>query len=624
MSKLLKKLVALGLVASLAATSTVTAFAEDGTIDVTGGTVTAEDGDANTDPDAGTGTEDGKTDETPAEDPKEEADEAVVWVNGKDIKANDKKKIEAKLNKTYYIDITDLLAADAGKTEGETTTADTEAPTPSESNSVSETEAPANEVADGSESASESEAPAADPDAPTSSSSSSTTEPAEEEEKEPTLGLKSEGGKYLVNVLPAPGKDEEANTYADAFDTEKDKVIKNADGAKMAKASFDKKSGGIKVVAGKTAGSIEVWVAELDADKEIVAYNFTTVEVKMAPAKFTVEIPAVEEVKGEDGKVTQEAKEAIAKKATVNVGTAVDLALNITTENVSEDATYTWTLKAAKGAEEKTNYTLEGKGTKATFTPVAMTTATKADKYTITCTNDQSGKKATFAVTVTNDISAMTFGDIALESAAAAASELKLLWNTDVYKTTTAAAFKNSKGEVVYATTDKIKAYVTSTIDTEEAKAWTITSNKGKDKFTLTGEKSSALAVKIAKDGTITLKAKKGTEDGTKVQVTFAVTHADKTIDVYTAVVTIGEKKAAEDEKKCTCDPAPAEGEAHKEGCPLYEAPTCTCDPAPAEGEAHKEGCPLYEAPKCTCDPAPEEGAAHAEGCPLYVAPATE
>ena len=71
MSKLLKKLVALGLVASLAATSTVTAFAEDGTIDVTGGTVTAEDGDANTDPDAGTGTEDGKTDETPAEDPKE-------------------------------------------------------------------------------------------------------------------------------------------------------------------------------------------------------------------------------------------------------------------------------------------------------------------------------------------------------------------------------------------------------------------------------------------------------------------------------------------------------------------------------------------------------------------------
>ena len=96
-------------------------------------------------------------------------------------------------------------------------------------------------------------------------------------------------------------------------------------------------------------------------------------------------------------------------------------------------------------------------------------------------------------------------------------------------------------------------------------------------------------------------------------------------------------KQPAEEEKTCTCDPAPAEGEAHKEGCPLYVAPeqpaeeekTCTCDPAPAEGEAHKEGCPLYVAPEqpaeeektCTCDPAPAEGEAHKEGCPLYAAP---
>lgn len=65
-------------------------------------------------------------------------------------------------------------------------------------------------------------------------------------------------------------------------------------------------------------------------------------------------------------------------------------------------------------------------------------------------------------------------------------------------------------------------------------------------------------------------------------------------------------EKSAETEvpKECTC--SAAEGEAHKEGCPLYVAPeqpaeaekTCTCDPAPAEGEAHKEGCPLYVAPE--------------------------
>ena len=92
----------------------------------------------------------------------------------------------------------------------------------------------------------------------------------------------------------------------------------------------------------------------------------------------------------------------------------------------------------------------------------------------------------------------------------------------------------------------------------------------------------------------------------------------------------VAPKQPAEEEKACTCDPAPAEGEAHKEGCPLYVAPeqpaeeekTCTCDPAPAEGEAHKEGCPLYEAPECTCGAA--EGELHKEDCPLYTAPEAE
>lgn len=83
----------------------------------------------------------------------------------------------------------------------------------------------------------------------------------------------------------------------------------------------------------------------------------------------------------------------------------------------------------------------------------------------------------------------------------------------------------------------------------------------------------------------------------------------------------------AETKKTCTC--GAAEGEAHKEGCPLYTAApaetkkTCTC--GVAEGEAHKEGCPLYvtasgETEKtCTCGVA--EGEAHKEDCPLYAAP---
>ena len=83
-----------------------------------------------------------------------------------------------------------------------------------------------------------------------------------------------------------------------------------------------------------------------------------------------------------------------------------------------------------------------------------------------------------------------------------------------------------------------------------------------------------------------------------------------------------------ETKKTCTC--GAAEGEAHKEGCPLYTAPaaptepekTCTC--GAAEGEAHKEGCPLYIAPAaptepektCTCG---STDGTHQKGCPLYV-----
>ena len=140
---------------------------------------------------------------------------------------------------------------------------------------------------------------------------------------------------------------------------------------------------------------------------------------------------------------------------------------------------------------------------------------------------------------------------------------------------------------------------------------------------------SLALMIGTVLPGTLALSADEASGSGT-VEVSEEAPASEET-------VVLDETPTEESAQTCTCDPAPAEGEAHKEGCPLYTAPeqpaeeekTCTCDPAPAEGEAHKEGCPLYVAPKqpaeeekaCTCDPAPAEGEAHKEGCPLYVAP---
>lgn len=66
---------------------------------------------------------------------------------------------------------------------------------------------------------------------------------------------------------------------------------------------------------------------------------------------------------------------------------------------------------------------------------------------------------------------------------------------------------------------------------------------------------------------------------------------------------------------KCTCDPAPAEGEVHSEGCALYVAPDDSKKTEGSEGDAQ---------PKCVCDPAPTDGEAHAEGCPLAASKNTD
>ncbi|MDY4223131.1 MAG: hypothetical protein SOX75_00430 [Candidatus Limivicinus sp.] len=128
------------------------------------------------------------------------------------------------------------------------------------------------------------------------------------------------------------------------------------------------------------------------------------------------------------------------------------------------------------------------------------------------------------------------------------------------------------------------------------------------------------LVITAALPGTLAVSADAASSDGT---ISVATPETAQTPD--DSVVTDDAAPQSESEtpaepKTCTCDPAPAEGEVHKEGCPLYVAPekpaeepkTCTCDPAPAEGEAHKEGCPLYVAPE---KPDEETPAVHIEGC---------
>ena len=128
------------------------------------------------------------------------------------------------------------------------------------------------------------------------------------------------------------------------------------------------------------------------------------------------------------------------------------------------------------------------------------------------------------------------------------------------------------------------------------------------------------LVITAALPGTLAVSADAASSDGTISVATPETTQTPDDSVVTDDAAPQSESETPAEPKTCTCDPAPAEGEAHKEGCPLYVAPekpaeepkTCTCDPAPAEGEAHKEGCPLYVAPE---KPDEETPAVHIEGC---------
>ena len=119
---------------------------------------------------------------------------------------------------------------------------------------------------------------------------------------------------------------------------------------------------------------------------------------------------------------------------------------------------------------------------------------------------------------------------------------------------------------------------------------------------------SLALVIAVVLPGTLAVSTDQTSSNGTIEVPTETTTPVPDTTETPAPEGTEAPVATPTEEpvKTCTCDPQPAEGEAHKEGCPLYVAPeqpaeaekTCTCDPKPAEGEAHKEGCPLYVAPE--------------------------
>ena len=86
---------------------------------------------------------------------------------------------------------------------------------------------------------------------------------------------------------------------------------------------------------------------------------------------------------------------------------------------------------------------------------------------------------------------------------------------------------------------------------------------------------SLALVIGVVLPGTLALSTDQTSSNGTTEVPTETTTPAPDTTEtpVPEGTEAPAETPTEEPVKTCTCDPKPAEGEAHKEGCPLYVAP---------------------------------------------------
>ena len=109
------------------------------------------------------------------------------------------------------------------------------------------------------------------------------------------------------------------------------------------------------------------------------------------------------------------------------------------------------------------------------------------------------------------------------------------------------------------------------------------------------------LVITAALPGTLAVSADAASSDGTISVATPETTQTPDDSVVTDDAAPQSESETPAEPKTCTCDPAPAEGEAHKEGCPLYVAPEKPDEETPA---VHIEGCSddcTAEDCKCAC-----------------------
>lgn len=108
---------------------------------------------------------------------------------------------------------------------------------------------------------------------------------------------------------------------------------------------------------------------------------------------------------------------------------------------------------------------------------------------------------------------------------------------------------------------------------------------------------SFALILAMALPGTLAVSADQDTAGSEFTVANEPVTPTPETTPDATPAETPTPEVSPEETKECTCDPKPSEGEAHKEGCPLYVKPVSD---ASKHIDTCTEGC-TGEDCKCPC-----------------------
>lgn len=279
----------------------------------------------------------------------------------------------------------------------------------------------------------------------------------------------------------------------------KGRIIDTA-AAKIAKVSYSTKTKAVTVTAGTASGTVYVWLID-----RVISGNSACIKVNVKQAPKGIRL------------YSDEACTTSVSKGTIAMGTSSKLYVNPTMPGVDSEATYSWSIASGSdyislNGTQKVSNLSQYSGRSCIVKATAMNDLKPGKVVTavvkVVC--DQSGKYATYKVTVVNQASGITIDEISnatktteggmtgieMGSATVAACHLNI---------STGNAFKNTNGVKIYSMSS--------------ANGYTDTNGKITVTSRVSGAARRITAKYIASTGMLNITAASGTPYGTEAYI---------------------------------------------------------------------------------------------------------